>query len=349
MNFALDDDLSPLVDSIADFFDRRRDAKTIAEAAGRSRPFDRQRWGALCEMGLPVLRLPEPDGIGAGLLEATAVAEKFGAVLLPEPTSATIVLTDAWSSHPDGAALLGELSSGSRITVLCGLETVELSTAGEVSGRITVPDDGATDAIAIPARDDYTGESAIVIVDFIQLPEPVSRTDVDPTRPTAVVALTGVEPRDVHRLSHRDSDRIRREFTLLTLAELVGGMQKVLTDTVEYVKTREQFGRPIGSFQAVKHRLADFYAATEQARAAVQFAAIECAHDSPAAPGAVASAARWVPRSAIGVFEDAIHLHGGMGYSWELDAHLHLRRALATRSALLASQLVVPQNFAAAV
>ena len=348
MKFALDDDVSPLVDSLEDFFERRDDAKAIAEAAGRSQPFDHGRWAALCEMGIPLLRLSEPDGIGAGLLEATAVAEKFGTVLLPEPATATIVLADAWSTHPDGAARLEELASGSRVTVLCGFDTLQLSAAGSVSGRITVPHDGATEAVAVPACDDYTGGSAIVILDVNQLPAAISRSELDPTRPSGVVGLAGLEPVDVLRLSSAECDRIRREFTLLTLAELVGGMQKVLTDTVEYVKTREQFGRPIGSFQAVKHRLADFYAATEQARAAVQFAAIECAQSGEAASATVASVARWVPRSAIGVFEDAIHLHGGMGYSWELDAHLHLRRALSTRSALLASNINSSQNLPAA-
>ncbi|WP_328361235.1 acyl-CoA/acyl-ACP dehydrogenase [Mycobacterium sp. NBC_00419] len=349
MNFALDDDVVPLVDSIADFFERRGDAEAIAGAAGRSQAFDRRRWTALCGLGLPVLRLPEPDGIGAGLLEATAVAETFGAVLLPEPATATIVLAAAWSAHQDGAAFVRELAAGSRVTVLTGFDTAVLSAAGEVSGRITIPDGTPIDAVAVPARDDYTGEAAIVVLDIATLPQPLSRNEIDPTRPSAAVVLERVEPRDVLRLTDSDCERVRCEFTLLTLAELVGGMQKVLTQTVEYVKAREQFGRPIGSFQAVKHRLADFYAVTEQARAAVQFAALECVQESGAASASVASVARWLPRSAIGVLEDAIHLHGGMGYSWELDVHLHLRRALSVRSALQDSGTAVLPNFSAAL
>ncbi|BBZ14972.1 acyl-CoA dehydrogenase [Mycobacterium branderi] len=332
MNFAMDDDALGLVDSIADFFERRGDARAIAEAAATSTTADRRRWAALCEMGLPVLRLAGPDGIGAGLLEATAVAEKIGAVLLPEPAVAAVVLADAWSSHPQAAQLLDDLCSGARIVALCGFDTVELSGAGEVSGQATVPDDGVTDAVALPARDLDTAESAIVVIDRAGLGPPIDRTVVDPSRPTAVINLGAVKPLDVLRLSNPSADRIRRELTVLTVAELVGGMHKVLADTLDYVKTREQFGRAIGSFQAVKHKLADMYAATEQARAAVQFAALQCANPDGEASAAVASAARWVPRSAIKLFEDAIHLHGAMGYSWEISVHLHLRRALATRA-----------------
>jgi alkylation response protein AidB-like acyl-CoA dehydrogenase len=345
VNFAMDDDVLALVDSIADFFERRADAEVIAEAAATSATSDRQRWAAMCEMGLPVLRLAEPDGIGAGLLEVTAVAEKIGAVLVPEPAVATMVLASAWSTHSEASGLLDTLRNGSRITVLCGFDAVELSPAGEVSGEVHVPDDGVTEAVALLARDRYTAESAIVIVDKTELPSPISRTDVDPTRPTAVTNLDGVEPAEVLRLSDASADQIRRELALLTTAELVGGMQKVLTETVEFVKGREQFGRAIGSFQAIKHRLADMFVVTEQARAAVQSAAIDCTAGADSASAAVASAARWVPRSAVGLFEDSIHLHGAMGYSWEVGVHLHLRRALATRAALNRSTVIATSSF----
>jgi len=334
VNFAMDDDVVALVDSIADFFDRRGDAQSVAEATTTSARTDRERWTALCEMGLPVLRLAEPEGIGAGLLEATAVAEKVGAVLLPEPAVPAIVLADAWSAHSKRFELLTDLCDGSRLIAFCGFDTVEMTVAGAARGRVRIPDDGAIDTVALLARDLYTAASAIVVIDNTQLPTPIDRSGVDPTRPTALVDLQGVEPVDVLRLSRQSAERIGRELTVLTVAELVGGMQQVLADALVHVKTREQFGRAIGSFQAIKHRLADMYATTEQARAAVQFAAVECASDLDSASASVAAVARWVPRSAVSVFEDAIHLHGAMGYSWEVNVHLHLRRALATRALL---------------
>ncbi|MGD1241547.1 acyl-CoA dehydrogenase family protein [Mycobacterium seoulense] len=329
MNFEMDGDVLALADAIAEFFARRSDAEAITAASMTSRTADRQRWAALCEMGLPALRVPEPAGIGARLLEATVVAEKVGAVLVPEPAAATIVLASAWSADEQSTGFLDALCGGSRITALCGFDTVELSETGVVSGRACVPDDDETDAVALPARDCGAGESAIVVLDTAALPPPVRRSAADPTRPTATVDLEGARPVDILRIG--DWTAHRRELALLTAAELVGGMQALLTKTIDHAKGRQQFGRPIGSFQTIKHRLADMYIATEQARAAVQLAAVACEDGADTASATVASAARWVPRAAIEVAETAIHLHGAMGYSWETGVHLHLRRALTTR------------------
>ena len=147
------------------------------------------------------------------------------------------------------------------------------------------------------------------------------------------VSVVDVHTNAVAELALPDgaAERLRRELTLLTLAELVGGMEAVVKRTVRFVTDRHQFGRSIGSFQSIKHRLADMYAATEQARAAVQFAAIDTAVGEECAGPEVTSVARWVPRAAAEVFEAAIHLHGAMGYSWEVPVHLYLRRALAVR------------------
>lgn len=334
MRFVIDDDVLGLVGSIADFFERRGDRRAITEASRDSTAADRQRWQALCEMGVPVLRLPEPDGVGAGLLEVTAAAEQFGAVLLPEPAVAAMVLAPLWAAHPAGADLLEGLCTGARITTLSVFDDVEVTPSGEVRGSVRIVDNGISDAAAVLAHDEYTGASALVVFDRAALGQPTAKPALDPTRPLAEVALDGVEPLAILRLSGDDAERVRQEAVVLSASELVGGMQQVLQDTVDFVKSRTQFERPVGSFQAVKHQLADAYALTEQGRALVQFAALTVA-DNPADPEAVVgSLARWVPRSAISVFETAIHLHGAMGFSWEVDVHLYLRRALVLRTAL---------------
>lgn len=332
MHFVMDDDVVALVDSIADFFERRGDGPAIAEASARLAATDAKRWTALCEMGVPVLRLPEPDGVGAGMLEASATAEKFGAVLLPEPAVASLVLAPAWAAHPAASELLDGLCSGSRVITLSALDDVTVSPSGEVNGLARIFDDGSDTAVVL-AHDEYTGGSALAILDRAALPQAATRSILDPTRPLATYRLAGVEPVAVLRLSHEEADRIRHELVVLTAAELVGGMQQVLADTVQFVTTRTQFGRPIGSFQTIKHQLADAYALTEQARALVQFAALTIGEDADPS-GLVGSVSRWVPRSAINVFETAIHLHGAMGFSWEVNVHLHLRRALVARTVL---------------
>jgi alkylation response protein AidB-like acyl-CoA dehydrogenase len=334
VNFAVDDDATELVESIADFFERRGDASAIAEKTATGSGVDRGRWSALCELGLPVLLLPEPDGIGFGLLAATAVAEQIGAVLLPEPAVTTTVLAEAWTGHPDASPFLESLCKGSRIAELCGFGLANLDRSGSLGGQVRITAAEGIDAVALLAVDDYTPGCALVVVDAEGLGDPISRSNLDPTRPTKLFDLAGIEPMEVMRLADDKAARIRRGLVVLTAAELVGGMQRMLDETKDFVSTRQQFGRPIGSFQAIKHKLADMYAITEQARALVQFTALECAAESSTAASIVGSLARWVPRSAVDVCEDAIHLHGAMGYSWEVDVHLHLRRALATKAAL---------------
>ncbi|MGV0849689.1 acyl-CoA dehydrogenase family protein [Mycolicibacterium phlei] len=331
MRFVIDDDVLGLVESVTDFFERRGDRGAITEASRGSAAADRQRWQALCAMGVPLLRLPEPDGVGAGLLEVAAVAETFGAVLLPEPAVAALVLAPLWANHPAARGLLDGLCTGSRITTLSVFDDVVVSPSGEITGRVRVFDDGISDSVAVLAHDEYTGGSALAVFDMAVLGPQGGGPALDPTRPLTEVTPAGVEPLAILRLCGEDAERMRHEFVILSAAELVGGMQQVLRDTVEFVKTRTQFGRPIGSFQAVKHQLADAYALTEQSRALVQVAALSIVDDPQ---DIVGSLARWVPRSAITVFETAVHLHGAMGFSWEVDVHLYLRRALVLRTAL---------------
>ena len=334
MNFAMDQDVLELVATVADFFARRDDAAAIAEAATTASPADRARWSALCDMGLPALCVPEPSGIGAGLLEATALAENLGAVLVPEPAAESIVLAGALHADGNHPETLAAVCAGTKVVAFCGSDTMRMSSAGAVSGRARVPDDALTDAVAFIARDPSTADQALVIVETEALSEPVDRSALDPTRRIATVDLDRVQPSGVVRLDDAAAEGLRQQSALLTLAELVGGMAQVISDTVGHVKFREQFGRPIGSFQAVKHQLADMYVACEQARAAVQFAAIECATSVGTAADSVSAVSRWVPRAAVDVHERAIHLHGAMGYSWETRAHLFLRRALSVRTAL---------------
>jgi alkylation response protein AidB-like acyl-CoA dehydrogenase len=116
---------------------------------------------------------------------------------------------------------------------------------------------------------------------------------------------------------------------VLVAAELVGSMASALAETVDYVAQRQQFGRAIGSFQAVKHQCADMFVALEQARALVQSAAITVHEQSATAARDVSAVAAWVPSAAIDNAAKAVHLHGGMGYAWETGLHLHVRRAVA--------------------
>ena len=321
-----------LASAIGEFFDRRGDARAIAEAAATGSAVDEGRWSALCELGLPTLRIPAPDGIGATLLDSTAVAERFGAVLLPEQASASIVLANAVGQTDVRDAVL----DGSRIAALAFVHGVDFDSEGSFSVRLRVPDDDVTALVAVPR----TGlDGGIAIYGRSALGAALQHSDVDPSRPTMLCDLSGVVPEDVVPSSPEAVAATVREWTTLVAAELVGGMQEVLAATLRYAKERRQFGRSIGGFQAVKHQLADMYVAVEQARAAMQFAAISCDESAATVAGDVAAVARWVPMAAIAMFESAIHVHGAMGYSWETGVHLHLRRAVATRTLLRESRV----------
>ncbi len=334
VDFGIGEDINELTEVVAEFFVRRDDARAIATASATGSAADGARWVALCDIGLPSLCIPEPRGIGASLLDAAAVAEKFGAVLLPEPASASIVLARTWAEHDGSPAVLDALLDGSSVADLASFSRVDLSADGTATGQLRLVTGDATDLVAVPAR------AALVLLERSALSHVGDRSDVDPSRPTVLCEFDGVAPVEVVELDEDAIVDMTRALAMLTVAELVGGMQAALDATIGYVGERRQFGRSIGSFQSIKHQLADMYVAVEQARAAVQFAAISVDSGAPSAATDVASATRWIPRAAIDVFDNAIHLHGAMGYSWEVDVHLHLRRALAVR-ALLNESIVV--------
>jgi alkylation response protein AidB-like acyl-CoA dehydrogenase len=327
VNFVIDGDVYALADSIGEFLEEHCAATAIAEAAERGHLGDRDRWTALCKMGLPLLMVPEPDGIGAGLLDATLLAERIGAALLPEPAMATVVLVAALHRHEGGTALAADLAEGRRVAAFNPADTVTLS-SDRALGRVTVPVDELVDLVAVVAE-----PASLVVLDRVSLRLAETSAGADILRSNAI-ADSGAPVVAELPLPDGAAERLRRESALLTLAEMVGGMDAVVARTVQFVTDRRQFGRSLGSFQSVKHRLADMYAGTEQARAAVQFAAIDCAADEASTGSEVAAAVRWVPAAAIEVFEIALHLHGAMGYSWEVPVHLFLRRALAVRQLL---------------
>jgi alkylation response protein AidB-like acyl-CoA dehydrogenase len=315
MDYATDADVVDFVAALDGLFKRRSDS-------------DRDRWAALCRMGLPALRVDEPRGIGASLLAATAVVKKLGARLVPEPAGAAIVIAHALDRNGGPPHLRDSILEGSRIVSFSDFGRGAVTADGTVTGRLVVADDNLSDLVAVLT------ESALVLVDRAALPAGADRCEVDPSRPTVECELRCTPATLVMRLPTAAAGRIADELALMAVSELGGGMQAVLNETIAYTREREQFGRSIGSFQAVKHTLADLYAATEQADAAVLFAADACDQNKRSASADVAAAARWVVRAAIDTFERALHLHGAMGYSWEIDVHLHLRRALVAHRML---------------
>ncbi|MDQ7903738.1 acyl-CoA dehydrogenase family protein [Phytohabitans sp. ZYX-F-186] len=261
---------------------------------------DRGLWRRLGEMGLFALRLPEVDGgVGLGTAEAVLAFEELGRALVPGPLVATHLATP----YLPGAA------TGERLAGIVDLREAPLLVEHHADLDDLLLLDGdrllRADPAAVPAR-------------------PVERP-LDPWTPVSVAAA----PPDGEPVAQGPAvAALRRDGALLTAALQVGIAAAVLDRAVRYVGEREQFGRPVGAFQAVKHAAADMLVRLELARSAVWAAAATC--DAPEAGDpdrAVAAAKLLAGEAATKNSLAAVQLHGGMGFAWEVDVHFFLKRS----------------------
>lgn len=273
-------------------------------------------WSAFVELGLPGLLVPESlGGAGASAVEAAAVLEELGRAAAPSPyLTSSVVATTVLMALRD-SSLLPALASGEQTAALLTRPTA-LESGPAALTTVGLP----ADVLLLPEGD------ALYAVRGARF-TPVSSLDM--TRPLAEVDLDGAERTLLSPDAAAAVDRGLLTGAGLLAAEQVGVARWALETTVAYLKERRQFGRIVGGYQALKHRLADLYAAVEQADAAARYAAATLAEDHPDAPVAVAVAASYCGELAVHATEEAIQLHGGLGMTWEHPAHLHLKRAKA--------------------
>jgi alkylation response protein AidB-like acyl-CoA dehydrogenase len=265
---------------------------------------------------------------------------------MPFLTSA--VIATAAALELDDADLAERLANGQTTVVLAAPfsmapgapfpATVTADELSHLSGRVTsVADAEFADVLLVPAMTP-TGP-ALFAVDINEDMSGLTRDAVvslDLTRPLYDVTLTDVQAR---RLAVGDAAvaALNRALTVgaaVLASEQLGIAQACLDMTVEYLKTRYQFGRLIGSYQALKHRAADLWASVTQARAVARYAAACVASDDPDTPVAVALAQAYCSGVAVRAAEECVQLHGGIGFTWEHPAHLYLKRAKSTSLAL---------------
>ncbi|WP_458318672.1 acyl-CoA dehydrogenase [Mycolicibacterium brisbanense] len=293
--------------------------------------FPDEIWSAAVDLGWNGLAVAEEhEGLGFGLAELAVVVEVAGRELMPGPflpTVAAAVAIDRIAPEPVRAQLLPGLAGGSAVGTLGLAGTVSIGADGVLDGSAAAVL-GAPDAhiLVLTAGDD------LVIVDAAADGVTVTAEDgLDPTRSIGAVTLRAVSVAD-ERVIRGAAPLARTVFRILAGAEAVGVAWAALDMAVEYAKVREQFGRTIGTFQAVKHHAANMLVAAEQTTAAVWDAAR--ADDLDGAWFAAAVAAAHAARAVVFNAENNIQLHGGIGFTWEHDAHLYLRRA-RTLAALL--------------
>ena len=299
-------------------------------------------WKAAADQGLQGVHLAESvGGQGFGILELAIVLAEFGYGAVPGPFVPSAIASALISAHDPDAKLLADLASGATIAAYAidsGLTATRSRDALVIRGEVrAVPAAAQASVLVLPVAIE-SGE-LWVVVDAADLEiEPVQ--SVDPLRPVAHVRANAVEVTDDRVLSNLSRADARALMSTLLSAEAVGVARWATDTATAYAKIREQFGRPIGQFQAVKHKCAHMIATTERATAAVWDAAraIDEASQGPAnaadAAGAhvefaAAVAATLAPVAAQQCTQDCIQVHGGIGFTWEHDTNVYYRRALA--------------------
>ncbi|MGW0949986.1 acyl-CoA dehydrogenase family protein [Streptomyces sp. NPDC002623] len=301
-------------------------------------------WKSLAvELGLAGLLVPEDrGGAGASAREVAVVLEELGHAMAPVPffTSSVVAATVLLAAPADG--LLSSLAAGeSTVALLLPLSTapgdetsgLTADTGGRISGRVTSVA-GAVEAdvlLAPVTTPEGTALYAVPARNAVVDPVP----SLDMTRQLADVRLDGVAG-ELLLPAESGAAAVRRGWetgAALLASEQVGIARWCLSTTVAYLKERRQFGRVVGGFQALKHRVADLYVTVESASAAARYAAVAVAEDHPDRAVATAVAQAWCADVAVRSAEEAIQLHGGIGMTWEHPAHLYLKRAKADQIA----------------
>jgi alkylation response protein AidB-like acyl-CoA dehydrogenase len=304
MDFELTDDQVSLQEGMRAFVEGRfaPDAVRAIEADGGR--LDRERWQELGDTGVFSLRLAEADGgVGLGAAEAVLVFEELGRALVPGP----LVASELAARFRPGAA------SGAEVVALLALD-------GRIDGPAVLEHPDDLDALIVLERD------------AVRMVAPADVAGTDAARPldalTPVRAVTDGLPRGEVLGGAELARGIRRDGAVLTAALQLGIASRTVELATAYAKEREQFGRPIGSFQAVKHIVADMLVRAEVARAAVYAAACAVDGRSDDDPDRAAAAAKVVAgEAALANAKWCIQVHGGIGYTWELDVQRYWKRA----------------------
>jgi len=341
MQFGLNESQEFLRDSARKFFAGECPISEVRRLMDTDTAFDAKLWAKLAEQGYTGIIFPEEfGGVGLGVVELVLLMEEAGRALLPGPYFSTVVmagsLLDALATKEKKKKYLAPICRGEARCAVAFFEPegswdVSDVRVTEVNGKLKgeklfVPDAAVAHWIIVVAR------NGVFLVDSkargLQI-QPMLGMDL--TRKLYSVRFDDVSGEKLGETA--DVAGPRGIATVALAAEMVGGMQRTLDITVEYAKTRKQFGKPIGSFQAVQHQCADMYLETESARSAVYYAAWALQHHAPDAAAAVSIAKLCASDASRTVGNRGIQVHGGMGFTWENDLHLYYRRAKASETA----------------
>lgn len=343
MNFDFDDDQKALKDQANRFLTDQCGTDVVRRILESDEPYDKDLWKGMVELGWTATVIPEDyGGIGYGYLELCVMAEEIGRALAPAPFSSSVYLaTEAillGGSDEQKQKYLPQLAAGEAIGTLALSEGPRVATpanlsttlsGGKLSGtKIPVPDGDVADLAVVAAKDGDGVTLALVDLTGGGVTRETVNT-VDPTRSHARIAFDGAaaEPLAAAGDGWALTQRILDRAAVLIAFEQVGGADICLTMARNFAVERYAFGRPIGSFQAIKHRLADVYVKNELARSNAYYGAWALSTDAPELPAAAAAARVSATDAYHFASKENIQIHGGMGFTWEHDCHLFYRRS----------------------
>ncbi len=356
MNFGLTETQQTIKSSARQFLAAECPMPEVRRLAETETAFDAGLWSKFAAQGWTGIIFPEEyEGLGLGMVEMAATLEEMGRALVPGPFISTVLLAgtllDRAASDQLKRKYLSPICHGQAQSTVALLErnaswdlgAVHLESrtvAGgfELNGeKLFVPDAAVADFLLVAAR--LAGELAVFVlppstpgIEITFLPA------VDITRRLYQISFAKVVVPAENLLSRGERARGALESALEvaclgTVGEMVGGMQSLLDLTVAYAKTRKQFGRPIGAFQAVQHQCADMLVLLEGSRSALYYAAWALGENDPGARTAVSVAKAYASEGFRDAGNRSIQVQGGMGFTWENDAHLYYRRAKASEIA----------------
>lgn len=333
MDFSFTEEQQMIADTARDFFTENATSERT-RAAMNGEGIDRALWKAFCEeLGLGGVLVSETDG-GAGLghVEFAAIAEAAGAKIASLPMLGQAMACSALSacaSEAQKADYLSRIVGGELIAATAG--TADLTVNGSaLSGEFACVAGGAIADVFILASPD----GAWLVRADADGVSVQGHTTMDQTRQLATVTLDNAQGDTLPEWQAALSAANRTGFLCLA-AEALGGAQACLDRTVAFSQDRVQFGRQIGSFQAYKHRLADMMVEIEQARSAVYWAACAIDENTDDPDMAVHAAKAFCADTFFRCASDMIQLHGGIGFTWEHDAHLYFKRAHSIQTMLM--------------
>jgi alkylation response protein AidB-like acyl-CoA dehydrogenase len=308
--------------------------------------YDRSVWRRGAELGWTSLLVPEADGGGSfsehGLLDLVLVAEEMGRLVSPGPLVPVNVVADALAragSAEQRAAVLPGLISGEAVAAWCGVAAVDGEVDGDevsLQGTVTPVEAGAQAQHLLVAVRTGTGLTQVLVpadaagvtitpLGGLDLVRRFASVQLDGVRlPAAAIVGTPGE-------AAADVERQLQIACVVQCAETVGAMDQVFEMTLEYLGDRYSFGRPLSSYQALKHRVADQKMWLEASHATATAAARAVATEAADAAELVSVAKQWIGPHATELVQDCVQLHGGIGVTWEHDLHLYLRRVTLNR------------------